>query len=288
MELYTIRWNLYNYIIKDNFDYINIKEYIFLWKNGLIMLFIFLLLIFLYKFNEIKFMGFMIILVFILFIYYIYFELGYYIDDIQNNKYLMEYGDYYNLCNIIYNEASEISENDYTTIESSKTKVLAYLREYREIQEIIKRNMKYEDNKNNNEIANEYYNIIKKNNDLLKYVNIYSDIDKCKKYLFIKENKDFAMNDDSKEVIIINGINYYLIDLEELNKTEKNFLKYINNKYETNYKNFNILFEKFDLRKHKKINKIIDDFNNKYMIMIIIVIMVITIICHIFYTELVR
>ena len=51
MELYKLRYNLYNYLIKDNFDYNSCKEYLDLWKNSLVILFSFIILIFIGHFN---------------------------------------------------------------------------------------------------------------------------------------------------------------------------------------------------------------------------------------------
>ena len=112
MELYTIRYNLHNYINKDNFDYKNTKDYIFLWKYTLIALFAFLGIIFIYKFKEIQTIGFIIIFILSLFIYIIYFEVGILIDSIDENKYLKEYGNYYEFSNIIFNETFDFIEDD--------------------------------------------------------------------------------------------------------------------------------------------------------------------------------
>jgi len=566
MELYTIRYNLYNYILKNNFDYMNIKDYIFLWKNGLIILFIFLILIFIYKFNDINFIGFIIIFIILLFIYLIYFEIGNFISNIENNKYLIKYGYFYNLSNILFNESfnfindnnnnnlkkinniDDLLKNDYLTnnlnnninriiddylyiniydksiddynlikkeinlflknninlikiyndinniniifdnieyidnnsriddlfkknsksylylsnqinsnyyidnsnylniliknnsinyeleynylkkifrnykstndknniiidditkkinnndlkidntkdiilklkydnlkskydnklnddyifyflqkiineidddnknykkliengnksiflkikielindedklkkniyiknyiyklidkinynniynknkyikyaIDNNKNILLEYLLEYQRINEKIKYNMKYEDNKTNEEITDIYYNLIKKNNDLLKYIDI-NKLNYLKKYIFIKKENIFNNLNEYSNIIDLYKIeenNYYLINIEQINNIEiefrKELLNYINKKYETNYKNFNILFENLNIKNNKKIKKIIEDYNNKYIIIIIISIIIITIICHIFYTELIR
>ena len=62
MELYKLRYNLYNYLIKDNFDYNSCKEYLDLWKNSLVILFSFIILIFIGHFNELDFFSLIIIL----------------------------------------------------------------------------------------------------------------------------------------------------------------------------------------------------------------------------------
>lgn len=572
MELYTIRYNLHNYINKDNFDYNSIKDYIFLWKYTLIAIFAFLGLIFIYKFREIQAIGFIIIFIILVFIYIIYFEIGMLINDIENNKYLKEYGNFYDFSNIIFNETFDfIEDNDdfnnnnnnntikninqfidrssalidgdylkiemdnediktdnfksfirnyisiielkeesessivniifntinydytnssikdifdtnsiiynylknnlnsnyyikdkylYITIEKNQnsidflyfndlikyntitfkdddannlvftldkldniinsnydsqkstidnnlnkknlflkinfdyfkdnydnnyyikyflqklireidnnnsaynnlfnkinkdnTKVylkikkdeiketdklnknlyikgyinklidkhnysnkqpnkiinyaidnnsfllLNFLKEYERTKEKIKLNMKYEDNKTNDEINDTYYNLIKKNNDLLKYIDVYK-LQYVNKYIFLKFDKKNKIHnyleEDVNENIITKYNNieneiYYLINLENLNKKELKFkkilLEYINLKYEKKFENFNLLFEEFDLRKTKGLKKIIEDYNYEFIKIIIISIILITIICHIFYTELLR
>jgi len=566
MELYTIRYNLHNYINKDNFDYKNTKDYIFLWKYTLIALFAFLGIIFIYKFKEIQTIGFIIIFILSLFIYIIYFEVGILIDSIDENKYLKEYGNYYEFSNIIFNETFDFIEDDddynnkivnvtqllvhdyikngsnldkkdgdyliinidndliytekfnnfirqyislikleelagniiniifdsiilsskeisikdifdpnnkinkylkkkefdnyyikdgylyininkydksleynyfeelvknyktdfadldetknifkFDSFEKNKNtnantqisninankklyiainynylnqnkenletenyyvyyflqnlimelnndnkfysnlfnklkdenkiinlkikiseidnndkldknlyikgfiyklidkinysnkkpnvfinfakdndqynQLLEFLLEYERVKGKIKYNMKYENNKTNEEINDTYYNQIKKNNDLLKYVDVYK-LNYVNKYLFIKDDKnELEYNNIIKKYTIENN-NYYLINLEELNKInlkyKKILLEYINSKYEKNFKNFNLLFDNFDIKKSKEIKKIIDDYNYEFIKIIIISIVIITIICHIFYTELLR
>jgi len=295
MELYTIRYNLHNYINKDNFDYKNTKEYIYLWKYTLITIFIFLGIIFIYKFKEIKTIGFIIIFIFILFIYIIYFEIGILIDNIEKNKYLKEYGDYYEFSNIIFNETFDFIEDNliinFVKDNSQYNELLEFLLEYERVKRKIKYNMKYEDNKTNEEINDYYYNQIKKNNDLLKYIDVYK-LKYVNKYLFIKDNKNELENEQIIKKYTIEKNKYYLINLEELNKInikyKKILLEYINLKYEQNFKNFNLLFDNFDVRKSRGIKKIIDDYNYNFIKIIVISIIVITIICHIFYTELLR
>jgi len=571
MELYTIRYNLYNYINKDNFDYLNLKEYEYLWKYGLIAIFVFLGLIFIYKFREIQAIGFIIIFIILLFIYTIYFETEIIFNNIENNKYLKEYENFYELSNIIFNETFDFIEDieelneknkitsinqllngindeyliinidndiiisnnfknfirDYISLikkegnniildnisyneeniynknskiykylinkknvnyyidndnlfinidknenipdynyfiylikysnvilennddnlnfkidisnllydtylsinpnlprnpnspinpkspinsdydkqiyiinnnkskkiyisfdindleknkdeleiknyylnwflqrlvrdvendnsvynnlyneiknennliikikileirdenklnknlyikelilkeidkfnysqkkpnkfiyfaqmDSNRNKLLEFLLEYERVKGRIIYNMKYEDNKTYEEINDYYYNQIKKNNDLLKYVDVYK-LNYVNKYLFIKDDKnELEYNDIIKKYTIENN-NYYLINLEELNKInlkyKKILLEYINSKYEKNFKNFNLLFDNFDIKKSKGIKKIIDDYNYEFIKIIIISIVIITIICHIFYTELLR
>ena len=544
MELYTIRYNLYNYIFQDNFNYNYTKDYIFLSKYTIIMIFILLGFIFIYKIKYFNLIGFLIVFIIILFIYIIYFEIANIINDIENNNYLINYGNYYKLCNIIYNESYDfiedkevinqkiknlvelldnINENteknyfkkdnylyikltiediesntfndfirniyyeyiiDYTNtkryikidnlinsineykienifdankyeynylvnkqnpnyyiednyliikinpnnndldyfkeiINSIQTEIILinninyykidnivtsknseniinlsenniYLKlkindelkqanneyinyflkliinefnnKYKEIyneykndginiylkiklieinEEILKNNyyistilykiideknelniepnafikyasdllsadklllflleyqkvknkiiyqMKYENNKINEEINNEYYNEIKKNIDLLKYIDIYK-LEYVNKYLFIEEKNKLMEFVKIKEIpnqFEIQNKNYYLIDLKQFNNE---FIKYINDKYEMNLKNLNLLFENKDPKIEIKIKELIKKFNNCYIKFIIVLIILITIICHIFYLEILR
>ena len=147
--------------------------------------------------------------------------------------------------------------------------------------------MKYENNKINEEINNEYYNEIKKNIDLLKYIDIYK-LEYVNKYLFIEEKNKLMEFVKIKEIpnqFEIQNKNYYLIDLKQFNNE---FIKYINDKYEMNLKNLNLLFENKDPKIEIKIKELIKKFNNCYIKFIIVLIILITIICHIFYLEILR
>ena len=75
------------------------------------------------------------------------------------------------------------------------------------------------------------------------------------------------------------------IDLKQFNNE---FIKYINDKYEMNLKNLNLLFENKDPKVEIKIKELIKKFNNCYIKFIIVLIILITIICHIFYLEILR
>jgi len=178
----------------------------------------------------------------------------------------------------------------YAQTDATKNKLLEFLLEYERVKGRIIYNMKYEDNKTYEEINDYYYNQIKKNNDLLKYTDVYK-LNYINKYLFIKNDKIKEYERIINEYEI-DKEKYYLINLEELNKIKLEFkilfLKYINFKYEKNFKDFGLLFEKFDIKKSREIKKLINDYNYLFIKIIIIAIILITIICHIFYTELLR
>lgn len=112
MELYTKRYNLYNYLIRDNFDYINTIQYIYLWRNSLIILFTILTGIFMYHYNNIDLFALFIIGIIIIFIYIIYFEVTIYISEIVNNKHLLNYKYYYEVMNSLFIENYDFTKDD--------------------------------------------------------------------------------------------------------------------------------------------------------------------------------
>ena len=103
MELYKIRYNLHNYIYKDNLDYTLTKEYIVLWKYFIVLFFALLSLVFIYKIRYIYLIDYLIIFIMALFVYIVYFEISIKIDEIENNIYLKKYGELYELSNIFFN-----------------------------------------------------------------------------------------------------------------------------------------------------------------------------------------
>lgn len=112
MELYTKRYNLYNYLIRDDFDYNSTREYIYIWRNLLIILFALLIGSFIYHFNNIDLFGIFIILIILLFVYIIYFEITIYISDLVNNKHLINYKNYYEVMNSLFTENFDFTKDD--------------------------------------------------------------------------------------------------------------------------------------------------------------------------------
>ena len=112
MELYTKRYNLYNYLIRDDFDYNDTREYIYIWRNLLIILFAFLIGSFIYHYNNIDLFGLFIIIIIILFVYIIYFEITIYISDLINNKHLLNYKYYYEVMNSLFTENFDFTKDD--------------------------------------------------------------------------------------------------------------------------------------------------------------------------------
>lgn len=126
MELYSLRYNLYNYLIKDNFDYISNKDYLFLWKNSLAILFIFIIIIIVSHYNKIEVFSFFIIALIVFFLYIIYFEMKATIDNYESNKHLLNYKNYYQLLNSIFIENYDFTIDDETNYKLNKLNKIKY------------------------------------------------------------------------------------------------------------------------------------------------------------------
>ena len=129
MELYSLRYNLYNYLIKDNFDYISNKDYLFLWKNILAILFIFIILIIVSHYNQIEVFSFFIIALIVFFLYIIYFQMKVTIDNYESNKHLINYKNYYQLLNSIFIENYDFTIDDETNYQINKKSKIKYFDE---------------------------------------------------------------------------------------------------------------------------------------------------------------
>jgi len=114
MELYKLRYNLNNYLIKDNYDYNSCKEYLDLWKNSLVILFSFIILIFIGHLNELDLFSVIIILFILIFVYIIYYGMKEVIDKYESNKYLNDYNNYFNLINVMFIESYDFTEDNET------------------------------------------------------------------------------------------------------------------------------------------------------------------------------
>jgi len=112
MELYKLRYNLYNYLIKDNFDYNSNNDYLVIWKRGLIIIFIFLILIIVFNYNKIELYSLFIIALIIIFLYIIYFDMNNYINDYNKNKFLISYKNYYEILNAFFIENYNFIKDD--------------------------------------------------------------------------------------------------------------------------------------------------------------------------------
>ena len=169
-----------------------------------------------------------------------------------------------------------------------------YSLSYMNVYENIKRRIGYVDNVLNEDIE-EHINLIKKENDLLKYIDDIYD----KKYDFLK--KFLILNKDKNEEIynifgnnsitnIIEKMNEktILINLEILEKNkDDSSIKDIYSKFMNKLELKDLSFlENSNLNNNEKIQKSIDNFNLIFNYLIIINIIIFTILLHIFFIKL--
>jgi len=198
-----------------------------------------------------------------------------------------------------------------------------FLASYFNLKKKIKENIKYNDDKTNDEINKIEYKKLIDNKDILKYIDIYNDPDILfmKDYLLIKtENyktghfydeiknltNDIIYLNDYSSILkndLINKLsytddkyNYYLINMKKMNMIikesdfgfMKKFISYINEKYKIDIKTLDFLFKTPDINQNKEILKIVENFNYEYIKIVIILIIIITIIMNVFYREYIR
>ena len=165
-------------------------------------------------------------------------------------------------------------------IVNEKTKELSLF--YKNLYEIIKRNAKYIDDVLEEDLE-DHLNIIKKENDLLKFIDIYN-YEYLQKFLIIQD-KDIPSIDN----IIINlSSDDKMINLEKLEENKKD-------KIEIYSKIIDVLGVKdlsFYNTKNDKIFdeliKVLDNFNIKFFYLLINIILIFIIILHIFFINLFR
>lgn len=157
----------------------------------------------------------------------------------------------------------------------------------------IKRNIGFIDNILNEDIE-EHIELIKKENDLLKYIDVYDKkYDFLKKFVIINEDKNEEIfnifgNISIQDIIYKMNDNTILINLENFEKYKDKYD--IKNKYykfmnELEIKDLNFL-ENTNLNHNEKILKSIANFDIVFNYLIIIIIIILTIILHIFYIKL--
>ena len=202
-------------------------------------------------------------------------------EKLKTNVYISRY--IYQLIDVI--NKKNINPNNFIKYanDNSDGLLFNYLSEYNAIKSKIINNMKYEDNKVKEEIIDSHYYLTKKNNDLLKYIDIYN-LKYLNKYCFVED--EHSLKEFKIASYTIDNKKYHMINVANLNNSIA--LKYINEKYETNFKNINVIYAKSNVKSEVKIKEIIDNFNYEYNKFIIILIILITIISHIFYIELIR
>jgi hypothetical protein len=168
-----------------------------------------------------------------------------------------------------------------------------YSLSYMNVYENIKRKIEYIDNILKEDIE-EHIHSIKKENDLLKYIDIYDKkYDFLKKFMIINEDKNKDYYDIFKEyqdINIIEAINSKtkLINLENLEKYKKNddikeFYSKFMNKLELKDLNF---IENPNLNHNEKILKYIEKFDIIFNYLLLLIIIIFTIILHIFFINL--
>jgi hypothetical protein len=193
---------------------------------------------------------------------------------------------------------------------NSNIKDFAYA--YNNLNNDIKRKVKVFENVLEEDI-NDTLNLLKLENDVLKYIDIYNEkysflnkflyINNHNKEIYDKINSDYSSN-STKTVngiaistiinqININQINSYLINLELLEKNINNSKEdYITNIYnsirkELDIKDLSALFKsKYYIQ--EAILKSLDEFNWVFIKLLIVIILLITIVSHIFFIKLYR
>ncbi len=274
IEIYKYRYNLYNYIKNDSFMFKITNDNIEFYRNFLLFLFICIFIIILIYIRKLNYSSVFFVIIFIIYINYI-FIIQTNIDAIINNKFLNMYNDYYKLLNVIYLE--------------NKSK---------ELDKEIKKNIKYIENRDYDEIIED----LKTNLDFLKYCDLdnflwnYIDVDKNAIDNFIMNDNynSYKGNDiidktenENKYRVFIRFDETILKTLavkhrEYIEDVEKMVIKYINEKYKTDIKSLkNLNFYKNEEIFTREINKQINIFNNNFLILIILTIILISLIIHI-------
>lgn len=157
----------------------------------------------------------------------------------------------------------------------------------------IKRKIGFIDNILKDDIEG-HIELIKKENDLLKYIDVYDNkYDFLKKFIIINEDKNEEIfnifgNISIQDIIEEMNENTILINLENFEKYKDKYD--IKNKYykfmnELEIKDLNFL-ENTNLNHNEKILKSIANFDIVFIYLLIIIIIILTIILHIFYIKL--
>ena len=102
-ELYKLRYNLSNYLIYDDENYLTLIENFIYWKILVFVIFAIIIFVILINYNEINLISIFFIICSILFIYYSY-NIEIDLNNIKNNEELINYSNYYKLANAIFIE----------------------------------------------------------------------------------------------------------------------------------------------------------------------------------------
>jgi hypothetical protein len=379
MELFKLRYNLYKYLIKNDFNFKNTIEILNIFKNLIYITIIFFILIFLIGFEYINFFIIFFIIILIIFIYNIELILNK-LEEIKTNKFFQNYYNYYNTLNkifiinydninniddiiksadfhstitnielisggagytanteytITYNGlrsatakvkslsdgslsgniydldgGSDITEDIEPTIRSTSLvppsqpakfkvsitnnltmlNIKEYSISYKNVYNKIIRNIEYIENILKEDIE-EHINLIKKENDLLKYIDVYDKkYEFLKKFLIINEDKNEKIfkiiKEENQDIIEEINNNTYLINLENFEKYKDNYKEiYSKIMNELELKDLKFL-ENPNLNHNEKIIRSIANFDKIFNYLLIIIIIIFTIILHIFYIKL--
>ncbi len=173
------------------------------------------------------------------------------------------------------------------TMSNIKEYSLSFMNVYRN----ILRNVGYIDDILKEDI-NEHINLIKKENDLLKFIDIYDKkYDFLKNFLIINQDKNEKYFNILYQKTLTNGIlekinnKTYLINLVEFEKYKDNY-KDIYSKLmnELELKDLSFL-ENINLNNNEKIIKYINNFDIIFYYLLFIIIIIFTIIFHIFFIK---
>lgn len=102
MELFKLRYNLYKYLIKDDFNFKNTIELFNVFKNFTYIIITFFILIFIIGYEYLNIFIIFFIIILLMFAYYIEIILIK-LDEIIKNKYFKNYCNYYTTLNKIFN-----------------------------------------------------------------------------------------------------------------------------------------------------------------------------------------
>jgi hypothetical protein len=181
----------------------------------------------------------------------------------------------------------------YVSNHLTMTNIKEYSLSYMNMYENIKKKIGFIDNVLNEDI-DEHINLIKKENDLLKYIDVYDNkYEFLKKFIILNENKNEKLfkifgNIPIQDFIEKMNDKTILINLENLEKYKDNnnikdkYSKFMN---ELELKDLNFL-ENPNLNHNEKILKTIANFDIIFYYLLIIIIIIFTILLHIFFIKL--
>lgn len=317
MEFYKIRYNIYKLFYMSNIYYSNILKNILINKYLVYFIFFIFLFIFIIGFDKLNYLIIFFITILIFFIY-LSNLIDERINQIKTNKFFLSYKYNYELFNKFFIYSLNQIPNIDKYAEKSST--IDYINNLYRLYLYLKKTCCFTENILKEDF-DEFFSNLKVNNDVLKYIDIYNQtFISIKNWLLIKieendetsiyiddnynENKDKRIDDYNNELMVGNiiklinyedneepfnlGYNYYIIDLillhdnrEKLrNEYIKTIYDYILEKFELKEGDINYLKEgEFNIK--ESILETIDNFNNTFIKLLIVIILIGTIILHI-------